>query len=324
MRIPDAVLAVRWLVRDTFQQAVSSYLFFLLLGVSALIILFCCSASIEGGRTMRHPEAIQLLTPDEKPLTTSPSRDRNTFGHLTLAFGALPLPLFRDAEAEVHFLQAILALWVAGAAGTLLTLIWTAGFLPEFLQPNVAAVLLAKPVPRWSLLVGKYLGVLAFVAFQACIYFGGTWLALGLRTDVWLQGYLLCIPLLLLHFAVIYSFSALLAVYTRNTVLCIIGSLLAWFGCFALNYARHANVALGADAHQPLLHAAYWVLPKPADLVMLFNGILRMNEHFPEPPALALVRKINAFEPELSLLTSFLFTGGLLALAARRFVKTDY
>ena len=38
MRIPDAILAVRWLVRDTFRQALSSYLFLLLLGVSGLAV----------------------------------------------------------------------------------------------------------------------------------------------------------------------------------------------------------------------------------------------------------------------------------------------
>src|SRR5580704_8787430 len=46
-------------------------------------------------------------------------------------------------------------------AGLLLALLWTAGFLPTFLEPAHASILLAKPTPRWQLLVGKFVGVLA-------------------------------------------------------------------------------------------------------------------------------------------------------------------
>ena len=60
-------------------------------------------------------------------------------------------------------------------------------------------------MPRWSLLAGKFLGVLVFVAAQNALFVGGTWLALGVRTSVWDPTYFLCIPMLLLHFAVFFS-----------------------------------------------------------------------------------------------------------------------
>ena len=37
---------------------------------------------------------------------------------------------------------------VADTAGVLLALLWTAGFLPTFLEPAAVTVLLAKPAPR--------------------------------------------------------------------------------------------------------------------------------------------------------------------------------
>src|SRR5437764_1178461 len=80
------------------------------------------------------------------------------------------------------------------------------------------SVLLAKPTPRWMLLAGKYVGVLAFVLVHAMLFVGGTWLAIGVRTQVWDASYLYAIPLLLLHFAVFFSVSLLLAVCTRSTV----------------------------------------------------------------------------------------------------------
>src|SRR5262249_2870928 len=114
---------------------------------------------------------------------------------LTLAFGAIRAPMGRDGRDAVRFLQLLLAGGVADAAGVLFALFWTAGFLPTFREPGSASVLLAKPVPRWSLLTGKYLGVLAFVAFQSSLFVIATWLALGVKTDVWDTAYLLSIPL---------------------------------------------------------------------------------------------------------------------------------
>jgi len=71
----------------------------------------------------------------------------------------------------------------------------------------------------------------------------GTWLALGIATGVFDARYLFAIPVLLLHFAAFYSFSAMLAVWTRSTVVCVFGTLLFWVMCWAMNYGRHTVVA---------------------------------------------------------------------------------
>ena len=114
---------------------------------------------------------------------------------------------------------------MADTLGLLLTLIWTAGFLPGFLDGRSISVLLAKPAPRWLLLAGKYVGVLAFVLFHATLFVGGTWLAIGCERAFGMPTYLYAIPLLLLHFAVFFSVSLLLAVLTRSTVVCVFGSI---------------------------------------------------------------------------------------------------
>ena len=43
MNLPAALLAIRWLVRDTFSQAAASRILHLMLGVSFLAVLFCLS-----------------------------------------------------------------------------------------------------------------------------------------------------------------------------------------------------------------------------------------------------------------------------------------
>ena len=163
------------------------------------------------------------------PLETDPELARREgietiSGRMTLAFGAVSFPVSRERSDAVHFLELLLAGGIAGTFGLLLTLVWTAGFVPTFLEPSAASVLLAKPIARWQLLLGKYFGVLAFVGFQVVLFVALTWLALGVRTSVWDMTYWWCIPLLLLQFAIFYSFSVLLAVVTRSTVACVFGS----------------------------------------------------------------------------------------------------
>jgi ABC-type transport system involved in multi-copper enzyme maturation permease subunit len=318
-----------WLVRDTFRQALASRIFWVMLGISALAILFCLSVDVKGPRTLQPDEEIELYGGDEKPLA-GPNPNP---GRMTLAFGAVPFKLFRGSQAAVHFLEVLLAMWVAGAAGTMLALVWTAGFMPEFLQPSAASVLLAKPVPRWSLLLGKYFGVLVFLACQVILFVGGTWLALSWRTGIWLPGYLWSIPILLLHFAIIYSASVMLATYTRSTVTCIFGSIMIWLISFGANYARHATVARsilapGAPSSprsfRMLVEAIYWILPKPADLVILLNKALQSREHFTTVAEFDAMQRLHGFHPGLSVASSILFTVVMLIIAVRQLQTTDY
>jgi ABC-type transport system involved in multi-copper enzyme maturation permease subunit len=308
---------VRWLARDTFAQALTSRLFWLMLTITAVVILFCLSVGIQGGQPLHAPDDFELSRPH---------------GRITLGFGAYEGPLFRDGEAAVRFLQLVLAEGVAGGGGILLALIFTAGFVPAFLDPRSAAVLLAKPVPRWLLLLGKSAGVLAFVGFQAAVFVLGTWVALGLRTGYWPAGYLLALPLLLIHFAVVYSGSVLLGVSTRSTVVAVFGSVLLWVLCWGMNYGRHAVVALPhldpaaaafPEGFRAIVEAGYWMLPKPADLGMLLHQAVLGTGEPCAVPQFEAVRQMNAFCPELSVLTSLAFAAVLFVVAARQLATTE-
>src|SRR5262249_60609346 len=116
-------------------------------------------------------------------------------GTLLMGFGAIRIPMRLFADDMLRYIQLILAGAVADTFGILMALIWTAGFLPTFLEPSVSSVLLAKPLPRWALLVGKYVGVMTFVLFQAVVFVFGTWLALSARTGIWDTSYLVTIPM---------------------------------------------------------------------------------------------------------------------------------
>lgn len=333
MNLPAALLVIRWLVWDTFRQSLASRIFWVMLAVSGICIAFCLSTSTTDLPTKPRGETAERVPADD-PATKGldPRRvgvDRIK-GEVTFLFGAVRVPWQQYREDAVRWLQLVLAGGIADTVGLLLALVWTAAFLPTFLEPTAVSVLLAKPVPRWSLLAGKYIGVVVFVAAQATVFVGGTWLALAIRTGVWAPQYLVCVPLLVLHFAIFFSFSAFLAVWSRSTITCVVGSLLFWLACWGLNFGRHASLAhLSEQGHvgagySRALEAAYWFLPKPADMSYFLAQALDAAQYFPLAPELKDADKLGALSPELSLLASAAFAVVMLAIAGYEFVKAEY
>jgi ABC-type transport system involved in multi-copper enzyme maturation permease subunit len=331
MNQPFAPSVFRWLVRDTFLQSRASGLFWLLLGINCLVILVCLSVGIEGEGIHHDLRDTEFLPQGDKEAGLARSTNSGVTvpgGEFTLAFGAIRFPLHRDVLSAVRFFYVLLAWGVADTLGILMALVWTAGFMPRFLDRSTAPLRLAKPVPLWQFVVGKYLGGLAFVAFHALVFFLGTWLALGVRTGVLEPGYFLCVPLMLFHFAVFYAVSVLVAVLTRSTVASIIGSIAFWFLCWGINYGHHALLAMSPSAApsgvlMSLSEVCYWILPKPADFGMLLFESLRAESFFNQLPEFRAVTQRGAFLPWLSLLSSALFGVFVLGVATRELSRRD-
>jgi ABC-type transport system involved in multi-copper enzyme maturation permease subunit len=314
MTAPQFIFVCRLQIRDTFRQAAANRVAWVMLGACVLAVVFCLGITIQDGESLRAPDDIGIDRPH---------------GHMTLAFGAWKVPLFRDGQAMAHFILLILGEIVFGVVGTLLALILTAGFVPEFLQPSNATVLLSKPTPRWALLLGRYLGVMALLACYATLFVVGTWLAVGVRTGFWVNGYLWGVPLLVLHVAAIYSFSAFLGVWTGSSLVCVVGTVLFWLMCYGLNYGRHMMLALEGDPSAPrqsgafraMVETAYWAMPKPVDLNMILRAAVDAGQ---ADPRLQKVVEIGAFHPDLSILSALVFIAVMVVLGAQQLASKDY
>lgn len=334
MNLPGTLRTIRWMLRDTFRQSMATRLFWVMLAITMVCTLVCLSVEIRGDmpRTAHDFEVPAYITPEEAERIGAEKVAREGLrvlsGKMTLGFGLVTVDVARNREDSVRFIQVWLAAFLADTVGVLLALLWTAGFLPTFLEPQSATVLLAKPAPRWSILLGKYLGVVIFVALQATLFVGGTWLALGLRTGIWNGVYWLAVPLLIVNFAVFYSVSAFIAVATRSTVAAAFGTLMFWVLCWAMNYTHLRMVAFpweGASAlSMTLLDIGYWVLPKPLDLGGIFYDAMQAEQYSVKIPELSQVQEQGKFYPELSVLSSLLFAAATLGLATYEFKKTDY
>jgi magnesium-transporting ATPase (P-type) len=295
--------AVAALFRDVFRQARATGLTATLLTVTALITCVCATAQYN-------------------PESTS------TGGSFTILFGMVRVIDGVPLEVAVRYFQFLLAALVADTLGILLALIWTAGFLPTFIDPSAASTLLAKPPGRGLLFVGRFSGVVLFVGVQAFVFVALTWAALGLRTGFWGPAYSLCVPLLLAQFIVFYAFSALLAVLTRHTVGCLVGSILFWLVCWAMNYGRHVLVGLEpTEATAALIKTAdlgYWLLPKPADFGLILYDALDADRFATPWVEFRRVQEQGKFLPLWSIVSSLAFAAGLLAVAVYEFVHDDY
>jgi ABC-type transport system involved in multi-copper enzyme maturation permease subunit len=304
MNARTAWVVIRWVVRDTFRQTVADGVAWLALFVSLACILACLSVTIE---------------PDDGAVPAQ---------HVRALFGLVEFTVVGDRPAAVRAVHASVAGLFADTFGVLLLLLWTAAVLPGFLAPSAITVLLAKPVPRWSLIAGKCLGVLAFVAVQALVFVGGTAVALGWRTG-WEGAYLLCLPLALIQFFVFFSFSAMLAVMTRGTVASLFGTMVFWLLCWAMNLGRHAlrSSADLRDAARSMgssVELGYWILPRPLDLHLILGNALGAP-----PPTGALLdlpylTQQGLWQPGLSVLASLAFAAVLFAVAAYDFLSADY
>lgn len=294
--------AVVALIRDVFRQARATRLEAVLFAVTALATLVCLTAHF------------------------TPTSDST--GNLTILFGSIAVIDGVPRDVAVRYFQFLLAGIIADTLGVLLALVWTAGFLPTFLDHGASSVLVAKPVSRAVMFFARYFGVVMFVGLQACLFVAATALAIGLRLGVWETGYWLAAPLLVVQFVVFYAFSALVAVMTRSTAASVIASILFWMVCWSMNYARHALVGLDlSQATEAMVRTAdwsYWFMPKPADFGLVLYDVLDADRFVTPWIEFRRVQERGLFHPGWSVISSLIFAAVLLFVAAYEFVHDDY
>lgn len=289
-------MMLSWLIRDVFRQARATGLTVALVALTALATIVAVTARYADGR-------------------------------LSTFFGAVTLASADSHEQATQVLRSIVGGMAADAVGVLLALVWTAGFLPAFIDASAVSVLLAKPPGRYHLFLGKSLGVIAYVAVYALAVVALTWVGLGISTGEWPAGYWLGVPLLVAHFAAFFGFAALIAVATRSAAAVCVASLLFWAACFGMNYARHVLTTQTVAGMSPRASRAadvgYWLLPKPADFALIQADALGAAAPLPFID-FAVLKASSGFAPATSVVASLAFGLAFLALAAYEFASEDY
>ncbi len=229
---------------------------------------------------------------------------------------------------------------ILGQIGILLVIIATAGFFPAWMDRGAIDIVVSKPLRRWQLFLGRYLAAMGFIFFHATVFVVLTFLVVGFRWGVWIPGYLLAIPLVVLLFSYLYCISVLAAVLFRSTVSAVLLTLMAWV-CFTgvqtlddaftmfPEWQEYRTAYRGA-------HLARWIVPKTQDVLYnakKWSGAADATALMPQPQAedrelLEGAAKVEearmAISPVYTIGSSLLFEAAVLMLAMWKFTRRDF
>ncbi|MBL0926507.1 MAG: ABC transporter permease [Phycisphaerales bacterium] len=125
-------------------------------------------------------------------------------------------------------------LWL-GWAATILALLSTAGIIPDLVASGSIELTLSKPISRLRLFATKYLTGLMFVALQVGLFTGACFLVIGLRGGVWEPGLFVAVPLVLFFFSLLFCVCVLIGMVTRSTVAALLLTILFWLVLFLVD-----------------------------------------------------------------------------------------
>ena len=269
-------------------------------------------------------------------------------GKVDILFGSWSIPTDKFTVAggvRKDFIAGILTEWIMdnalGFVAVLLALIATAGFIPSLMERGVIEVVLSKPLPRWKVFLGKYIGSLVFFAVHAVIFVVLTFFVVGLRWGIWIPGYLLGIPLTVILFSYLYCVSALVAVMTRSGMAAILITLGCWVtfaGIQSLGDLFEMRPEWrGSGLTYQTTMAARWILPKTQDLTLIarkWSGAASPLDMVDEPEteedrviveqASHAVKERQKIHPAYSIGTSLLFEAAVVMMAMWKFSRRDY
>ncbi len=143
---------------------------------------------------------------------------------------------------EVLILQKLLTTGLGGTILLLVSVAVTAAFVPNMVRKGTLELLLVRPIPRWQLLLFKYVGALLLVAGLLGLLILATWLITGILAGIWTPGVLLALPSLLLFFGLLLSVSVLTGVITRSVISAMLVTVAYWAVLFIAGQMNNVAV----------------------------------------------------------------------------------
>jgi ABC-type transport system involved in multi-copper enzyme maturation permease subunit len=254
-----------------------------------------------------------------------------------MAFGALPVGGNAPLGIQLYLFGMII-FRIGGWVTLIISVVMTAFFIPNMLRKGTVDLLIVKPIHRPVLLIYKYLGGLTFIFLNTAVAIGGVWLALGLKSGVWANYFLLMIPTLTFFFAILYAVSTLFGVISRSPIVAILVTCLAWFLFFA---AGTAYTVVDSRAHEETrrnmpadqrwsdnavctgIKVVHFVTPRTSDLNVLASIMLAQDFLSDE-----VVKSVREDETSItwgeSISVSLAFIILMLAASCWWFHATDY
>ena len=223
-----------------------------------------------------------------------------------------------DAEADTPLLRRGVEVFLMGIATGIFTismilfLAACAGYYPAMLEAGAIDIVLAKPIDRFKIFMGKYVGGLALYAAAIALTYFIVFVGVGIRTGVWHLGVFLVMPLQVFCAAVLYAILAALGVVSRSSTLCLVVGLAFYLVVDMIVSTLVQLQQIGAFAELPLIEN----VTKVMRYTLPAFGILKANAS-----ASVLNIPVMQWEP---FLVAAAWLVGMLAFGYWRFSRTDY
>lgn len=177
----------------------------------------------------------------------------------------------REIEESFHLQEIIFGIESVIAvalytAGLFMALFATSGLIPSFLEKGSIDLLIAKPISRFQILLGRYLGAVAIVAFNVFYLVIFSWLILSLKTGIWNGGFLLAGVIIVLTFAILFSLMTFLGIVVHSGAFSLMITYLILFFSPLLLERDKIYALLSSRVYGYLMDAIYHFFPRTAEL----------------------------------------------------------
>lgn len=115
---------------------------------------------------------------------------------------------------EYHMSSSAYFLFIVSMLGFIAA---CAGYIPQMLEGGAVDLVLSKPIRRWHLYFGKYVGGLLLYSAALLIVYFGIFAGLGLKTGIWHWKFFGALPMTVFSLALLFSIIAWVGLWTRST-----------------------------------------------------------------------------------------------------------
>jgi ABC-2 type transport system permease protein len=222
------------LIRDTFREALARKIFWVLFGLSTLLILFF----------------LFLLRID---IVAGATATVSLFGRQT---GNNP-----DVERLVRGVYGGIATFLY-TWGMFLAVFASAGLVPSILEPGRIELLLSKPLSRTHILLGRFAGNVLVVLLNTAYLVLGVWIILGVKTGIWSAGFLIAIATTTFIFAVLLAVVVLIGVWLESAAAAVMITVALMIISPILAQTSLMMRLLSSEWSRNLWRVLYYALPK--------------------------------------------------------------
>jgi ABC-type transport system involved in multi-copper enzyme maturation permease subunit len=244
----NSTTAALALVRDTFREAFARKIFWAFFACSTALILFF----------------IFIMRVD-------------------VVQGALATASIFGRSAQSSSVEKLVAGVHAGVAniiysiGMCLAVFASAGLISAVFEPGRIELLLSKPVSRYQILLGRYVGNVLVVAANLFYLILSIWIIFGIKTGIWHTGFLFAGVSCLFVFCVLLTVSLLVGVLWESAAV----SIIATFGVMVISLIVSAKSTwerlLSSEWSRDIVRALYYALPRIFDIGRINHNLI-VNE----------------------------------------------